>query len=62
MQKDTSGMIRLSVAITVITLGLSYILVGKMGILGVGVGWTVGQTIVAIVVGSIFAIRLWHRR
>lgn len=55
-------MIRLSVAITVITLGLSYILVGKMGILGVGVGWTVGQTIVAIVVGSIFAIRLWHRR
>ncbi len=62
VQNDIRGIIRLSVAITGIALGSSYILMGKMGILGVGVGWTIGQTIVAIVVGSIFAIKLWPRR
>lgn len=50
VQKDITGIIRLSVAISVITLGLSYFLIEKMGILGVGIGWIVGQTIVAAAV------------
>lgn len=62
VQKDIRSIIVVSVAITVIALGLSYFLMGEMGILGVGVGWTVGQTIVAIVVGSMFSIKLWHKR
>ena len=61
VQKDIRGIIIISVAITVIALSLSYFLMGKMGILGVGIGWTIGQTIVALVVGSIFAIKFWHR-
>lgn len=61
VQKDIRGIIIISGAITVIALSLSYFLMGKMGILGVGVGWTIGQTIVALVVGSIFSVKLWHR-
>ncbi len=62
VQKDIRSIIIISTAITVITLGLTYFLMGKMGILGIGVGWTVGQTMIAIVVGSIFSIRLWRER
>jgi len=61
VQNDIRGIIVLSVFIAGMTLGLSYFLMGEMGILGVGIGWTIGQTIVALVVGSIFAIKLWHR-
>jgi len=62
VQNDIRGIIVLSVFIAGMTLGLSYFLMGEMGILGVGVGWTVGQTIVAIVVGSMFSIKLWRSR
>jgi O-antigen/teichoic acid export membrane protein len=50
VQKDIKGIISLSAAIACITLGLSYFLIGRIGILGVGIGWTVGQTIVAAAV------------
>ncbi len=59
IQKDIKGLIAVSAAITSIALGLSYFLMGNMGILGIGVGWTVGQTIVAIVVSFPFAIKLY---
>lgn len=50
VQKDIKGIIRLSTAIACLTLGLSYFLMSKMGILGIGIGWTVGQAIVAVMV------------
>ena len=62
VQNDIRGIIVLSVFIAGMTLGLSYFLVGEMGILGVGIGWTIGQTIVAIVVGSMFSFKLRRRR
>jgi O-antigen/teichoic acid export membrane protein len=50
VQKDIKGIISLSAAIACLTLGLSYFLIGRIGILGVGIGWTVGQAIVAAAV------------
>lgn len=61
VQDDIRSTIIISAATTVITLGLSYFLMGRFGILGVGIGWTVGQTIVAIVVGSMFSVKLWRK-
>lgn len=61
VQKDIRSIIIISAAISCFSLGLSYPLMTRMGILGVGVGWTAGQTIVAITVSSIFAIKLWRK-
>lgn len=45
--KDITGVIKTSIAIAFFTLGLSYLLMRKFGITGVGLGWTFGQMIVA---------------
>ena len=61
VQKDVRGIIALSAATACLSLGLGYFLMMKMELIGIGLGWLVGQAIVAIVVGSIFSIKLWHR-
>lgn len=62
VQKDIRSIILVSVAMAVIILGLSYFLMGTMGLKGVGVGWLAGQTVVAIVVASMFSAELFHKR
>ncbi len=62
VQKDIRSIILVSVAMAVIILGLSYFLMGTMGLQGVGVGWLAGQTVVAIVVGSMFSAELFRKR
>ena len=53
VQKDMKSIIGVSAATMCFTLGLSYLLMTKMGIIGVGIGWTVGQAIVASLIGVV---------
>jgi O-antigen/teichoic acid export membrane protein len=48
VKMDIRGVIKVSVAITCLTLGLCYFLMLNMGLPGIGVGWLAGQSIVAI--------------
>ena len=47
VKMDISGVIKVSVAITCLTLGLCYFLMLNMGLPGIGLGWLAGQSIVA---------------
>jgi len=57
VRKNIKGIITVTAAATGLSLGLSYFLMLKMGLVGVGIGYIAGQTIVAIVV----VIYLWRR-
>ncbi len=61
VQKDVRGIIALSAATACLSLGLGYFLMTKVELIGIGIGWLAGQAIVAIVVGSIFSVKLWRR-
>lgn len=50
VRKNIKGLIALSSAMACLSLGLSYLLMLKMGLLGVGVGWIAGQGLVAIAI------------
>lgn len=56
MKKDTKKIIYISVGSFILSLGLGSILVFKIGLLGMGVGYLIGQTIIAI----ILSIDLWY--
>jgi O-antigen/teichoic acid export membrane protein len=56
VRKGVSGVIIVSGVSTGLSVGLSYFLMLKMGLTGVGIGYMAGQSIVAIVV----AIYLWR--
>lgn len=62
VQNDIKSILVMSLTLASIVLGLSYFLMGSMDILGVGVGWIMGQTIVAVVFGTRFAMKLWYGR
>lgn len=57
VRKNMKGIITVTAVATCLSLGLSYFLMLKMGLVGVGIGYVAGQSIVAIVVG----ILLWQR-
>jgi O-antigen/teichoic acid export membrane protein len=57
VQKDMRGIIALSAAIACLSLGLSYFLMIKMELIGIGIGWLAGQSIVALVMLVIFTKR-----
>jgi O-antigen/teichoic acid export membrane protein len=57
VRKNIKGIITVAAVATCLSLGLSYLLMLKMGLVGVGVGYVAGQTIVAIAV----FIHLWRR-
>ncbi len=57
IRKNTRGIVTLTAAATCLSLGLSYILMLKMGLVGAGIGYAAGQSIVAVAV----AIVLWRR-
>jgi O-antigen/teichoic acid export membrane protein len=57
VRKNISSLIKVSVALTCLTLGLSYFLILKMGLVGVGIGYLAGQSIVA---GAIAIYLLWR--
>jgi len=57
VRKNTKGIIAVTAAATGLSLGLSYLLMVNMGLMGVGVGYVAGQTAVAIAV----AVHLWRR-
>ena len=50
VQKRMRSVVGLSAFIAVVTLALSFLLLPRMGIVGVGIGWLIPQTVVAIVV------------
>lgn len=54
--KNTSSIIKVTIMLTSLSLGLSYLLMLDMGLIGVGIGYLGGQSIVAIGV----AIFLWR--
>jgi len=56
VRKNVSGIIKVAAAATCLSLGLSYFLMLKMSLVGIGVGYLMGQSIVAIAV----AILLWR--
>jgi len=51
VEKRLGAIIAVMGTIAVITLGLSWLLIPRMGLMGVGVGWLAGQTSVAAVTG-----------
>ena len=53
-------MLYLYLAITALTLGLSYPLIAEIGLTGVGIGWVAGQGVVALVVGGMM-VRQFRR-
>jgi len=57
VRKNIKGIIGVTAAATCLSLGLSYFVMLRMGLVGVGIGYTAGQTIVAIAV----VIHLWRR-
>ena len=57
VRKNIKGIITVAAAATCLSLGLSYLLMLKMGLIGVGIGYAAGQTVVAIAV----VIHLWRR-
>ena len=57
VRKNIKGIITVTAVATCLSLGLSYFLMLKMGLVGVGIGYAAGQTIVAIAV----VIHLWRR-
>jgi O-antigen/teichoic acid export membrane protein len=59
VQKDMKSIMGVSVATTCLVLGLSYLLMNRMGITGVGIGWTGGQTIIASLI--MLQCRVCHR-
>jgi len=50
VRKNIPRLIVVSAATTCLTLGLSYPLMRELGILGVGIGWIAGQSIVAAMI------------
>jgi O-antigen/teichoic acid export membrane protein len=57
VRKNIKGVIAVTAVATCLSLGLSYLLMLKMGLVGVGIGYAAGQTVVAIAV----VIHLWRR-
>lgn len=57
VRKNIKGIIAVAAVATCLSLGLSYLLMLRMGLIGVGIGYVAGQTIVAIAV----VIHLWRR-
>lgn len=57
VRKNIRGIITVTGVATCLSMALSYLLMLEMGLVGVGIGYTAGQTIVAIAV----AIHLWRR-
>jgi len=56
VRKNIKGIITVATVATGLSLGLSYLLMLEMGLVGVGIGYIAGQTIVAIAV----VIHLWR--
>lgn len=50
VKKNTKGLMLVSASIACLALGSGYILMTKVGLPGVGVGWIAAQTVVAIIV------------
>ena len=50
VKKNTKGVMLVSASIASLALGSGYILMTKMGLPGVGVGWIAAQTLVAVIV------------
>jgi len=57
VRKNVKGIITVTAVVTFLSLALSYLLMLNMGLVGVGIGYAAGQTIVAIAV----VIILWRR-
>ena len=57
VRKNIKTIITVAAVATCLSLGLSYFLMLRMGLVGVGIGYAAGQTIVAIAV----VIHLWRR-
>ncbi|MDY6965809.1 MAG: oligosaccharide flippase family protein [Halobacteriota archaeon] len=49
VQMETAPIMYLYAFIAIFTLGMSYILMAEIGLIGVGIAWTLGQVIVSIV-------------
>jgi O-antigen/teichoic acid export membrane protein len=57
VRKNIKGIVTVTAAATCLSLGSSYLLMLRMGLVGVGIGYAAGQTIVALSV----VIHLWRR-
>jgi len=58
VKKNTKGVILVSASVASLALSSGYILMAKVGILGLGLGWIAAQTLVAIIVSLLLSPRL----
>ncbi|MCX6111677.1 MAG: lipopolysaccharide biosynthesis protein [Proteobacteria bacterium] len=56
VKKNISNAIKVSIVIAFLSFGLSYFFMLKFELIGIGIGWTLGQSIVAIPI----ARKIWH--
>jgi O-antigen/teichoic acid export membrane protein len=57
IRKEVATVVKINTIIALGTLGLSYIFIGEMGLIGVGIGWIVSQTIVTAIIGFDVVVR-----
>jgi O-antigen/teichoic acid export membrane protein len=62
IEKQMAPIVALSALIAVGTLGLSHLLIPRLGLESTGLGWLVSQTVVAILVGLSLVKRRWYDR
>ena len=59
VQKRMKPVILVAALIAVIVLGIIYVLMPQFGLVGVGIGWTLAQVIMAVLIGAIMLIQRW---
>jgi O-antigen/teichoic acid export membrane protein len=57
VEKKSMVLILLTASIAVVTLALSYLLLPRMGITGIGISWLVSQGVVALGIATVFLVR-----
>ncbi|MEA3253892.1 MAG: oligosaccharide flippase family protein [Chloroflexota bacterium] len=50
VRRNVKGLIRISAVASCLALGLTYPLIVRVGILGMGIGWTITQSLVALII------------
>ena len=59
VQMRMKSVILITALIAVLTLGMTYALIPQFGFIGVGIGWTLAQVIMAVLIGAIMLIQRW---
>jgi O-antigen/teichoic acid export membrane protein len=61
IRKEVGAVVMVNGLIALSTLGLSYLLIGKVGLIGVGIGWIFSNVIVAMLIGVRFFLKNFYQ-